>query len=91
MVRTADQVLVLFKRGPVCGPCVCEVLPQDVFTDKPAVVAVGAGDEEKDLPGVLHAAQPGLDRVRAGLQVPAWVPLHTGEVRPCIVCTKTHT
>lgn len=30
--------------------------PQDVVTDEPAVVAVGAGDEEKDLPGALHAA-----------------------------------
>lgn len=64
------------------------VLPQDVFTDKPAVVAVGAGDEEEDLPSVLHAAQPGLDRVRAGLQVSAWVLLHTGEVRPNILCTE---
>lgn len=62
------------------------VLPQDVFTDEPAVVTVGAGDEEEDLPSVLHAAQPGLDIVRAGLQVPARVPLHTGEVGPSIVC-----
>lgn len=67
------------------------VLPQDVFTDQPAVVTVGAGDEEEDLPGALHAAQPGLDGVRAGLQVPARVPLHTGEVRPSILCTETHS
>lgn len=65
------------------------VLPQDVFTDEPAVVAVRAGYEEEDLPGILHALQPGLDRVRAGLQVPAWVPLHTGEVGPCILCLET--
>lgn len=64
------------------------VLPQDVFTDKPAVVTVGAGDEEEDLPSVLHGAQPGLDRFRAGLQVPARVPLHTGEVDPSIVCKE---
>lgn len=70
---------------------VWEVLPQDVFTDKPAVVAVGACDEEEDLSGVLHAAQPGLDGVGAGLQVPARVPLHTGEVCPCILCTETQT
>lgn len=63
--------------------------PQDVFTDEPAVVTVGAGDEEEELPGALHAAQPGLDRVGAGLQVPARVPLHAGEVRPCIRCTHT--
>jgi len=73
--------------------CVCglrwEVLPQDVFADKPAVVTVGAGDEDEDLPGALHAAQPGLDRVGAGLQVPARVPLHTGEVRPCVRCMAT--
>lgn len=67
------------------------VLPQDVFTDKPAVVTVGAGDEEEDLPSVLHAAQPGLDRVRAGLQIPARVPLHAGKVRPCILCTEVQT
>lgn len=60
-------------------------LPQDVFTDEPAVVAVGAGDEEEHLPCVLHAAQPGLDRFGAGLQVAARVPLHTGEVGPCII------
>lgn len=66
---------------------VCAVLPQDVFTDKPAVVTVGAGDKQKHLPSIFHAAQPGLDRVRAGLQVPAGVPLHTWEVRPCIICT----
>lgn len=87
--------------GKLCRPgpglvkeqcsAVWAVLPQDVFTDKPAVVTVGAGDEEEDLPSALHAAQPGLDRVRAGLQVAVWVPLHTGEVRPCILCTKTHT
>lgn len=64
------------------------VLPQDVFADKPAVVTVGAGDEEEDLPSVLHAAQPGLNRVRAGLEVPARVLLHTGEVGPCIICTE---
>ena len=68
-----------------------EVLPQDVFTDEPAVVAVGAGDEEEDLSGVLHAAQPSLDGVGAGLQVPARVPLHTGEVRPCVLCAETQT
>lgn len=60
-------------------------LPQDVFTDEPTVVAVGAGDEEEHLPGVLHAAQPGFDGVGAGLQVPARVPLHTGEVGPRIL------
>lgn len=87
--------------GKLCRPgpglvkercsAVWAVLPQDVFTDKPAVVTVGAGDEEEDLPSTLHAAQPGLDGVRAGLQVAGWVPLHTGEVRPCILCTKTQT
>lgn len=66
--------------------CMWTVLPQDVFTDEPAVVTVGAGDEEEDLPSILHAAQPGLDIVRAGLQVPARVPLHTGEVGPSIIC-----
>lgn len=64
------------------------VLPQDVLADEPAVVTVGAGDEEEDLPSVLHAAQPGLDRVRAGLEVSARVLLHTGEVRPSIICTE---
>lgn len=62
-----------------------------MFTDKPAVVTVGAGDEEEDLPSVLHAAQPGLNGVRAGLEVPAWVPLHTGEVGPCIICSEMRT
>lgn len=71
------------------APRVWTVLPQDVFTDEPAVVTVGAGDEEEDLPSILHAAQPGLDIVRAGLQVPARVPLHTGEVGPSIVCKNT--
>lgn len=65
------------------------VLPQDVFTDEPAVVAVGAGDEQEDLPGIFHAVQPGLDGVGAGLQVPTWVPLYTGEVGACILCTET--
>lgn len=73
----------------VRGGCLWEASPQDVFTDEPAVVTVGAGDEEEELPGALHAAQPGLDRVGAGLQVPARVPLHAGEVRPCIRCTHT--
>lgn len=68
------------------APHMWTVLPQDVFTDEPAVVTVGAGDEEQDLPSILHAAQPGLDVVGAGLQVPARVPLHTGEVGPGIVC-----
>lgn len=57
-----------------------------MFTDETAVVTVGAGDEQENLPSVLHAAQPGLDVVRAGLQVPARVSLHTGEVGPSIVC-----
>lgn len=62
-------------------------LPQDVLTDKSAVITVRAGDEEEHLPGVLHTAQPGLHRVRAGLEVLARVPLHTGEIRPSILCT----
>lgn len=61
-------------------------LPQDVLTDKSAVITVRAGDEEEDLPGILHTAQPGLHRVRAGLEVPARIPLHTGEIRPSILC-----
>ena len=59
--------------------------PQDLVTDEPAVVAVGAGDEQEDLPGTLHAPQPGLDRLRAGLQVTTRVPLHTGKVPPSIL------
>ena len=59
--------------------------PQDVLTHQSAVVAVGAGDEEQHLAGVLHPAQPGLDCVRAGLQVAARVLLHAGEVRPSIL------
>lgn len=54
--------------------------PQDVLADEAAVVAVGAGDEQQHLAGVLHAAQPRLDVVGAGLQVAARVPLHAGEV-----------
>lgn len=54
--------------------------PQDVLADEAAVVAVGAGDEQQHLAGVLHAAQPRLDVVGAGLQVAARVPLHVGEV-----------
>lgn len=73
------------------GHHVWAVLPQNVFTDKPAVVTVGAGDEKEDLPSILHAAQPGLDRIRAGLQVPAWVPFHIGEVSPSILCTEIQT
>lgn len=65
-------------------------LPQDVLTHKSAVIAVRAGDEEENLPSVLHAAQPGLDRVGAGLQVPARVPLHAGEICPGILCTDKH-
>lgn len=65
------------------------VLPEDVFTDEPAVVTVRASDEEEDLPSILHAAQPGLHGLRAGLQVPTWVPFHTGEVGPCVLCTDT--
>lgn len=38
-------------------------LPQDVLTDKSAVITVRAGDEEEDLSGILHRAQPGLHRV----------------------------
>lgn len=38
-------------------------LPQDVLTDKSAVITVRAGDEEEDLPGILHRVQPGLHRV----------------------------
>lgn len=64
-------------------------LPQDVLTDKSAIITVRAGDEEEHLASVLHAAQPGLHRVRAGLQVAARVPLHAGEIRPSILCTET--
>lgn len=77
--------------GGQSGHVVRAVLPQDVFTDKPAVVTVGAGDEEEDLPSILHTVQPGLDRIRAGLQVPAWVPFHTGKVSPSILCTEIQT
>lgn len=62
-------------------------LPQDVLTDQSAVITVRAGDEEEDLPGMLHTAQPGLQRVRAGLEVAPGVPLHAGEVRPSVLCT----
>lgn len=37
--------------------------PQDVVAHQPAVVAVGAGDEQQHLAGALHALQPGLHRV----------------------------
>lgn len=63
-------------------------LPQDVLTDKSAVITVRAGDEQQDLPGILHTAQPGLHRVGAGLEVAARLPLHAGEIRPGILCTK---
>lgn len=80
-----------FKRISVQpGVLLLFFLPQDVLTDKSAVITVRAGDEEENLPSVLHAAQPGLDRVRAGLQVPARVPLHTGEICSGILCTDKH-
>lgn len=58
-----------------------------MLTDKSAVITVRAGDEEKDLAGILHTVQPGLHRVGAGLEIPARVPLHAGEIRPSILCT----
>lgn len=60
-----------------------------MFTDEPAVVAMGAGDEEQNLASIFHAAQPGLDRVGTTLQVLARIPLHTWEVCPCIICGET--
>lgn len=88
MVNKADEVPALLMEVPVWS-IVWAVLPQDVFTDEPAVVAMGAGDEEQNLASIFHAAQPSLDRVGTTLQVLAWIPLHTWEVCPCIICGET--